>query len=209
MNFREYRGIRSIVIAEITKDDSTTYETSEWRVLSGVQAVSKATNESSETHYYDNQGVIIIDTEGNDEYTLTLSVLDKETKALIEGTTYKNGVLVGTPKTKKYFALGFIGMDTDGVEEFNIIYKGKFSGGDETYNTKNDGADATGVEYTFTSVYTAYKDTIDGVKKSFKLAQAEATTKITETAVFGNFTGDVSDGTALKPSELITLGAAA
>lgn len=173
MEFKEYRGIRDIMIAEIISDTSAGYKTKKWVPLSGVQAVSKSVNESSETHYYDNQGSIVIDSEGNDEYTLTLSVLDKETKALIEGTVYQGGLYISTPKQKKYFALGFIGTDTNGVDELNIIYKGKFSGGAETYNTKNDGTDATGVEYTFTSIHTTFKDTIGGKKTSFKAIQAE------------------------------------
>lgn len=207
MNFREYRGIRNLVIAEVTTDNSGSYVASEWKELSGVQAVAKSTNESAETHYYDNQGAIVIDAEGNDEYTLTVSVLDKKTKALIEGVTYSegNGVLINTPKTKKYFALGFIGEDTNGVEEFNVIYKGKFTGGNETYNTKTDGTDANGVEYTFTSIHTTYKDTVEGVKKSFKSLQVEASDSVTEEKVFGVFTDGVSTVAPLLPSEVIAL----
>lgn len=207
MNFREYRGIRGLVIAEITSDGTAAYNAGNWQELTGVQAVAKATNESSEAHYYDNQAAIVIDSEGNDEYTLTVSVLDKKTKALIEGTYYSeiNGVLVSTPKVKKYFALGFIGEDTDGNEEFNIVYKGKFSGGNETYNTKNDGTDATGVEYTFTAIHTSFKDTLDGVKKSVKSVQVEASDAVTEEKVFGTFTDGTSTVKPLLPSELIAL----
>lgn len=208
MNFREYRGIRGLVIAEVTQDTTAGYVAGKWMELTGVQSVAKATNESSEAHYYDNQAAIVIDSEGNDEYTLTVSVLDKKTKALIEGTYYSeaNGVLVSTPKAKKYFALGFIGEDTDGVEEFNIIYKGKFSGGNETYNTKNDGTDATGVEYTFTAIHTSFKDALaTNVKKSVKSVQVEASTAVTEAKVFGVFTDGESTVSPLLPSELIEL----
>lgn len=213
MDFREYRGIRNLVIAEVTTDNSTKYETSEWRVLSGVQAVAKSVTESSEAHYYDNQAAIVIDSEGSDEYTLTVSVLDPEVKALIEGTSYvtngtfaKGGMLVSTPKRKKYFALGFIGTDTDGNDEVNIIYKGKFSGGAETYNTKNDGTDATGVEYTYTSVHTTFKDTINGEKLPVKSVQFAMGDSVTELTVFGEFTDDVSTIKVQLPSELNTIG---
>lgn len=207
MDFREYRGIRGLVIAEITKDDSTTFTTGKWMELSGVQAVSKSTNESSEAHYYDNVAAIIIDGEGSDEYTLTVSVLAKKTKALIEGTYYSetNGVLVNTPKNKKYFALGFIGEDTNGKEEINIVYKGKFSGGNETYNTKTDGTDATGVEYTFTAIHSTFKDTLGTGKASFKSLQVEVSDAVTEEKVFGTMTAGESDKEALKPSEIIAL----
>ena len=67
------------------------------------------------------------------------------------------GALIGTQKKKKYFALGYIADTVSGVEEYNWIYKGKFTGGNKTHNTKNDGTDATNMEYTYTSIQTAVK----------------------------------------------------
>lgn len=209
MEFREYRGVRNVVIAEILKDNGT-WQTGPWMQLSGVQAVSKAVNESSETHYYDNNGVIVVDSEGNDEYTLTLSVLDPKIKALIEGTNYNEAskLYFGTPKQKKYFALSFIGADTNGNEEINIVYKGKFSGGAETYNTKNDGTDATGVEYTFTSVYTTTKFEIEGKKLPIKLLQglidSTVNPSFTEEFVFGEFdVNGAAEETLMEPKDYL------
>ena len=205
MEYQEYRGIRDLVCAEVTQDTSAGYVASEWQELSGVQSVAVAKNESSETHYYDNQAAIVIDAEGADEVTLVVSVLDNKTRALIDGVAYDETtkMLVNTPKQRKYFALGYIGQKTDGTEEFNILYKGKFSGGGETHNTKDDGTEATNVEYTFTAIHTAAKIFSGKPAKSVKLV-ADGT-KITEAKIFGTFTAGKSTVKALTPDEIKAL----
>ena len=163
LKFEEYRGVRNLVIAELTEtvdEGGTTKETyGEVQPLSGVQEISGEVNESNETHYYDDMSAIVVDSEGDDTYTLTVSIPAKKTRALIEGTTYdeQTGALMGSKKVKKYFALGFIADKINGSEEYNWIYKGKFSGGGKTHTTKNDGTDATNMEYTYTSIHTATK----------------------------------------------------
>lgn len=163
MKFEEYRGVKNLVVAELTETVNERGETvatyGDVIRLAGVQAVSGEVSESSETHYYDDMAAIVVDSEGADTYTLTVSVVEKKTRALIEGTTYDEatGALIGTQKKKKYFALGYIADTVSGVEEYNWIYKGKFTGGNKTHNTKNDGTDATNMEYTYTSIQTAVK----------------------------------------------------
>lgn len=210
MEYNEYRGVRGLVIAEITTDDGTTYEAGMWKKLSGVQAIATASNESSETHYYDNVPAIVISSEGSDDLTLTVSVLDLKTRALIEGLDYNetNKVFIKTPKNKKYFALGFIGKKTDGTEEFNIYYKGKFSGGNTTHNTENDGTEATNVEYTFTAIHTTTKiaQTKTKTAKGVIVPTSEA---VTEEKIFGTFTDDTSTIKPLTPDEIVALTAGA
>lgn len=165
IKFEEYAGVRNLVVAELTETTDTDGSVKETygdvQSLSGVQAVSGEVNESSETHYYDNMSAIVVDSEGEDTYTLTVSIPSKKTRALIEGLTYDDttGALIGSKKKKKYFALGFIGDKLGGDSEYNWIYKGKFSGGSKTHNTLTDGVEATNMEYTFTSIHcaTAYK----------------------------------------------------
>ena len=161
IKFEEYAGVRNLVIAELTEtineQGQITATYGAVQPLSGVQAISGEVNESSETHYYDDLSAIVVDSEGEDTYTLTVSVVNKKTRALIEGTTYDaaTGALIGTEKNKKYFALGFIGGKLGGNDEYNWIYKGKFNGGAKTHNTKTDSVEATNMEYTFTSIHTA------------------------------------------------------
>lgn len=210
MNYNEYRGVRGLVVAKVTKDDSTGYTASVWEELSGVQSVAVAKNESSETHYYDNKAAIVIDAEGADEVTLVVSVLANKTRAMIEGVGYDDthDMIINTPKKRDYFALGYIGEKTDGTEEFNILYKGKFSGGAETHNTKDDGTEATNVEYTFTAIHTSaqiYTVGTTTTKQSVKSIKVPASTKVTEAKVFGEFTDGKSAVAVLTPDAIKAL----
>lgn len=205
MEYNEYRGVRGLVCAEVLTDDTGKgYSTGKWHELSGVQAIAVTKNESSESHFYDNAARIVIDAEGADELSLTVSVLANKTRAMIDGVDYEEArdMIVNTPKKRKYFALGYIGEKTDGTEEFNILYKGKFSGGGETHNTKDDGTEATNVEYTFTAVHTSAR--IYG-SKSVKSAKFPASEAVTETAIFGTFTDGVSESDVLTPDEIKAL----
>ena len=209
MEYNEYRGVRGLVIAEVTKDDSTGYTAGTWQELSGVQSVAVAKNESSETHYYDNKAAIVIDAEGADELTLVVSVLANKTRALIDGVTYDEtqDMIINTPKVRKYFAIGYIGGKADGKEEINILYKGKFSGGGETHNTRDDGTEATNVEYTFTAIHTTAGISTDtaSVKHSAKSVKVPIGTKVTEAKIFGTFTDGTSTLKPLTPDEIKAL----
>lgn len=208
MEYNEYRGIRGLVFAEVEKDDTSAYTPDVWQELSGVQSVAVAKNESSESHYYDNAARIVIDAEGADELTLVVSVLANKTRALLDGVEYDDtrDMIINTPKKKKYFALGYIGEKTDGTEEINIFYKGKFSGGGETHNTKDDGTEATNVEYTFTAVHSTNKiATIGTAKQSVKSAKFPVSTTVTEAAIFGTFTDGKSTLKPLTPDEIKAL----
>lgn len=210
MEYNEYRGIRGLVYAEIEKDDTSAYTPKVWQELSGVQSVAVAKNESSESHYYDNAARIVIDAEGADELTLVVSILANKTRAALDGVEYDaaSDMIINTPKKKKYFALGYIGEKTDGTEEINIFYKGKFSGGGETHNTKDDGTEATNVEYTFTAVHSTYKiATIGTVKQSVKSAKFPISETVTEAAIFGAFTDGASTLKPLTPDEIKALSA--
>ena len=204
MEYQEYRGIRGLVFAEIEKDDTSGYTPKVWQELSGVQSVAVSKNESSESHFYDNAARIVIDAEGADELTLVVSILANKTRAAIDGVEYDEttDMIINSPKQRKYFALGYIGEKTDGTEEFTIFYKGKFSGGAETHNTKDDGTEATNVEYTFTAVHTTAK--INGTK-TVKSVKVPASTTITEANVFGTFTDGASTLKPLTPTEIKAL----
>lgn len=207
MEYNEYRGVRGLVIAEIT--DGETYTPQTWQELSGVQSVAVSKNESSESKFYDNAPRIVIDAEGADEITLVVSVLANKTRALIDGVEYdeKTDMIINTPKQRKYFALGYIGEKTDGTEEFNICYKGKFTGGGETHETKTDGTESTNVEYTFTAIHTSAKirTKADGSKITAKSIKVPASTNVTEAKIFGTFTAGASTVKPLTPDEISAL----
>ena len=210
MDYNEYRGVRGLVIAEIA--DGETYTPQTWQELSGVQSVAVSKNESAENKFYDNAPRIVVDAEGADEITLVVSVLANKTRALIDGVDYDEtaNMIINTPKKKKYFALGYIGEKTDGTEEFNICYKGKFTGGGETHETKTDGTESTNVEYTFTAIHTSAKirTRTDSTKVTAKSIKVPASTKVTEAKIFGTFTAGVSTIKPLTPDEIAALAKA-
>ena len=210
MEYNEYRGVRGLVIAEI--EDGEAYAPKTWQELSGVQSVAVSKNESSESKFYDNAPRIVIDAEGADEITLVVSILANKTRALIDGVDYDEAtdMIINTPKKRKYFALGYIGEKTDGTEEFNICYKGKFTGGGETHETKTDGTESTNVEYTFTAIHTSAKirTAADGTKITVKSIKVPASAQVTEAKVFGTFASGVSTIKPLTPDEIKALASA-
>ena len=208
MDYNEYRGVRGLVYAEITQDTSEGYAAGKWNRLSGAQGITDTPSESSEAHYYDNMAAVVVDSEGADEVAMVISAPNNKTKAVLDGVSYNEAkdAIINTPKKRKYYAIGYIGEKTDGTEEAVIHYKGKFSGGAVTRNTKDDGTEATNLEYTFTGVHTvAAIATIDTKKSSAKKFTVPLTETLTEEDIFGAFTGDVSAGDVLTPDEILAL----
>lgn len=209
MEYKEYRGCRGLVVAEVLTDNATSYTTDKWIRLAGVQAITHAKTEDSEKHFYDNIAAIIVDAVEGDEVSLTVSIPANKTRALIEGNEYNETLdaIIRTGAKKKYFALGYIGAKDDGTEDINILYKGKFTGGNKVLNTKDDGTTTTNMEYTYTAVHTAHKGYTDSESKTKNVMSFECpiSDDITEAAVFGTFTNDESTLDAMTPDEIIAL----
>ena len=134
MEVKEFRGCKNLVYAEVTTDDNETsggYVTGTVKVLAPVAEISKTVDTSSEAKYYDNKAAIVINSEGADTVTLTISIPDDETLADITGRTYDS--------TKKMFVWR---------------YKGTFNIPDETSATENDGTDSNNMSLEYKGVYT-------------------------------------------------------
>lgn len=156
----EYRGVSDLVYAEVTKDDSTGFATGTVKPLAGVATITKASNSSSETHYYDNLPAIIVSTTSSDTITISASAIPLEVKAELTGQTYDSdtGMLIEAEHETKMFAIGYRTQSTvTGKEYFCWRLKGSFQLGDEVHNTKDDGTDANGEELTYTGISTVYK----------------------------------------------------
>ena len=166
MEIMEYRGIRGLVGAEITTDSTETFECGTPFPIVGVAELSRTTETTNESHFYDNVPAIVIESTGADEVTITGSAIPFDVLAQITGQTYdaEKGMFVEGERQSKYFAIGYITEKTDGTEIFVCRLKGKFNIPDSTHATKDDGAEANGQELVFTGINTTHKFTAIGNK---------------------------------------------
>ena len=166
MDYQEYRGIRGLVAAEVLTDDADAFECGVPFEVAGVAELSRTTETSNESHYYDNVPAVVIDSTGADEVTITASAIPFEALAKLTGQTYDaaKGMFVEGERQAKYFAIGYITEKTDGTEVFVWRLKGKFNIPDSTHATKDDGAEANGQELVYTGINTAHKFTALGNK---------------------------------------------
>lgn len=171
----EFRGCDNLVIAEVTADTAADYTTGTVTVLAPVAEISKTTENSSETHYYDNTGMIVIRSEGADEVTLTVPALPLATLAKLTGKTYDSttGAFLDGESVEKYYAIGYRLRLTDGTYRYVWRLKGSFSIPDETSATENDGTDTNNQSVTFTGNKTVHAFTLGGKAKAVVLDERD------------------------------------
>ncbi len=186
MDYQEYRGVRGLVAAEVITDTTEKFECGTPFAVVGVAELSRTTETSSETHYYDNVPAIVIDSTGADEVTITGSAIPFDVLAKLTGQTYDEakGMFVEGERQSKYFAIGYITEKTDGTEVFVWRLKGKFNVPDSTHATKNDGAEANGQELTFTGINTTHKFTALGNKTAKAINVDTSVNKVAEAEFF-------------------------
>jgi phi13 family phage major tail protein len=155
----EFRGTDNLVIAEVTQDNSEGYVTGAVSVLAPVAEISRTTETSSDTKYYDNKPALTINAEGADTITLTVPVLDLATLALITGKLVdaSTGAFMDGESTPKYFALGYRLRLTDGTYRYVWRYKGSFAIPDESSQTESAGTDSSNQSLTYTGIQTQHK----------------------------------------------------
>lgn len=188
MDIQEYRGIRGLVAAEVTTDDTEKFECGVPFAVAGVAELSRTTETTSEPHYYDNIPAVVIDSTGSDEVTISASAIPFDVLAKITGQVYDedSGMFVEGERQSKYFAIGYITEKTDGTEVFVWRLKGKFNIPDSTHATKDDGAEANGQEITFTGINTSHKFSAIG-NKTAKAVNVDTSVNatVTESTFFG------------------------
>lgn len=162
----EFRGTDNLVYAEVLTDDNETgeghgYTTGTVKVLAPVAEISRTTETSSDTKYYDNKPALTINATGADTITLTVPVLDLATLADITGREIdtETGALMDGECVLKYFALGYRLKLTDGSYRYVWRYKGSFAVPDETSATEDAGTDTNNQELTYTGISTMHKFT--------------------------------------------------
>ena len=153
----EFRGCDNLVIAEVIADDLTNaYTVGAVEPLAPVAEIAKTVENSSETHYYDNTGMIIIRSEGSDEIVLTVPALPLRTVAKVTGKTIDpaTGAFIDGESVERYYAIGYRLRLTDGTYRYVWRLKGSFNIPDETSATENDGTDTNNQQLTYTGVKT-------------------------------------------------------
>ena len=157
----EFRGVDDLYVAEVTKDDETGYVCSTPIRLAPVAEVGKSVDTSSESHYYDNLPLIVIQGEGDDTIALTVAPPELERLAFIIGKAFDEdtGMMVDSAKIDKYYALMYRTKGNDGKYRYVSRLKGKFSIPDDTSATEDNGTTANNQSITFTGIYTTYKFT--------------------------------------------------
>lgn len=180
----EWRGIRNVVYAEVTKDDVESFETGEVKKLAGVAELSRTTENSSETKYYDDIPALVIDSTGADTVTCSVSAIPLEVLAEITGQDYDKdlGVLIEGERQAKYFALGYETSKTNGEIVYVWRLKGKFSIPDSTHATKTAGTESNGQEVVYTGINTTHKFTKTG--KTAKAINVEVSKNLVDTTGF-------------------------
>lgn len=163
--YEEYQGFDSLTIAEIIKDTEEAYETGTPEKLAPAGEISKTVATDSKTTYYDNQPYKVINTEGEDEFSLVTPILPIETVGKILGKTVDEatGALLddGQPITK-YFALSYRLLFTDGTYRYVQRHKVSFSLGDESAKSKDSSTDTNNQSFTAKGISTIHKFTKTG-----------------------------------------------
>lgn len=190
MKIVEWRGVERLVYAKILQDDVEAFKTGTVKPLAGVAEVSRSTESSSETHYYDNMPAIVITATGSDAVTINASAIDFDTLADITGQDYDDATGMFIEQGERdpgYYALGYETKKTDGTKVYVWRLKGMFGIPDTTNSTENDGTDANGQELTYTGISTTHKFTYNG--KAAKAVNVD--TSVNETITADTFFGTV------------------
>lgn len=187
METQEYRGIKGLVAAEVLTDTLEEFKCGTPFPLVPVAELTRTTETTSETHYYDNVAAVVIDSTGADEVGITGAAIPFEALAKITGQVYdaSKGMFVEGERDVKYYAIGYITEKTDGTEIYVWRLKGKFNVPDSTHATKDDGAEANGQEITYTGINTTHKFTALGNKTTKAInVDTSVNTAVTETEFF-------------------------
>lgn len=155
----EHRGIRDVVVAEVLSDTTEKFETGTPFSAIWASELTRETESSSDTHYYDNVPAIVIDSTGADTVSVNGSALPLDVVAKLTGQFYdeETGMFIEGERESKYYALGYVTEDTSGEEVYVWRLKGKFAIPSETHKTKNNGTDADGQQLTYTGINTVHK----------------------------------------------------
>lgn len=182
MKVEEFRGLEGLYAAEVLTDttEGITFGTP-FQVCELAQ-MTRTTETSSETKFYNNRPAIVIDGVGSDTVTLECSVIPDEALAKITGQDYnaEKGMFVEGEGEKKYFAIGYVTRKVSGAKQFIWRLKGKFNIPDDEASTINDGTDSNGQTLEYAGINTTAKFTATGKTAKAVRVDSEVDTTMTE-----------------------------
>lgn len=157
----EFRGVESLVIAEVLEDNAENYRCDTPVKLAPVAEIGKTTESSSEPHYYDNKALIIVNSESADTITLTVAPPELAMLSKIIGKSFdeETGMMVDSIRQNKYFAIMYKTKGTDGKYRYVSRLKGSFGIPEESNKTEDNGTETTNTQITFTGIYTEHEFT--------------------------------------------------
>lgn len=183
--YDDFRGVDNLVFALVTKDDADGYTTGAVQDLIPVAEISKSTEASSASKYYDNIPALVINSEGADEISITGAGIPLDVLAAITGKEIDatSGAFIDGPGVPPYVAIGYKYGLTSGDTVIYWRLKGKFSIPEVSSATEDDGTDSSGQELTYTGVNTNHKFTSNG-KTAKGVVIDSRFSNFTETNVF-------------------------
>ena len=195
------RGLKDVMIAEVTADDELAYtpsETVEHLIPAGTITMS-ADNERADT-YFDNVAFASVGSESATTVTIEGARLKAEMIAKITGKTVDatTGAIIDSGIYRpKYFALGARIQMLDGTEALIWFLKGTFSIPEETGRTIDDGTDADGTTLEFSAVTTIFQfGGTEGVKRI--VVDTSTTEIVTDQDWFAQVVTPTNLGTIVK-----------
>lgn len=199
--YDDFRGVDNLVYALVTKDDADGYTTGNVQDLIPVAEISKSTEASSASKYYDNIPALVINSEGADEISITGAGIPLDVLAAITGKEIDvtSGAFIDGPGVPPYVAIGYKYGLTSGDTVIYWRLKGKFSIPEVSSATMDDGTDSNGQELTYTGVNTSHKFTSTG-----KTAKG-----VVIDSRFSNFTVSNVFAQVVTPDNLETAGVTA
>lgn len=199
-DIQEWRGVEGVVYAEVTSDTADAIEFGTVKDLAGIAELSRTTENSSETKYYDNIPALVIDSVGADTVTLSTSAIPLDVLAEITGQGYDEelGTLIEGQREAKYFALGYKTKKTNNDEVYVWRFKGKFSIPDSTHATQDSGTTSNGQEVTYTGIATTHKFTKTG--KSAKAINVDVALDKADVSTFFNQVTTIDDLQKKQPT---------
>ena len=201
----EFRGVDNLVAAEVLTDDNELeggYTVGEVFSVAPVAEISKTTETSSETKYYDNLPALVINSEGSDEIGVTCAIPDLASyaKLVVKSIDSETGAMLDGERDPKYYALGYRFKKTDGTYRYVWRLKGMFAIPDEASQTETNGTDSNNMELTFTGISTTHKFTKGGKPAKAVVVDDTPTSKCDVSTFFDT----VTDPDTLKAKSLLT-----